>query len=107
MADDPGQEPPESRDERRRSLLGSVGRKVRRRLQAQQEGDRTLWFGLGTFGVVGWSVMIPTIIGIAVGVWLDERYSGTVSWTLTGLVVGVIVGCLNAWYWVSMQSRND
>ncbi len=59
------------------------------------------------FGLVGWSVAIPTLIGIAVGVWLDRRWPGQVSWTLTFLIIGVALGCLNAWYWVKQESGRD
>ena len=30
-----------------------------------------------------------------------------VSWTLTLLLIGVAVGCLNAWYWVKQESERD
>jgi len=85
-----------------------VGRKARRKMRARDEKQFTAWFGLGMFGLVGWAVAVPTLIGIAVGLWLDSRYpAGQVSWTLTLLFIGVIVGCLNAWYWVKQESRND
>lgn len=88
-----------SHDERRQ-LLDAVERKTKRKARARREGGRPLAFGLGTFGLVGWSITIPTVLGIAFGVWLDARDSGGVSWTLTGLLVGLTLGCLNAWWWV-------
>jgi ATP synthase protein I len=64
-----------------------------------------VWFGLGMFGLVGWSVAVPTLIGIVVGVWLDARAGDPqISWTLTGLVVGVAVGCGLAWFWVRQEA---
>lgn len=93
-------------DRRREALHETVGRKARRKSRARREGDQVLSFGLGTFGLVGWSVMIPTVVGIAVGVWLDARSSGgRISWTLTGLLAGIALGCVNAWYWVQKKSR--
>jgi ATP synthase protein I len=80
-----------------------IGRRVERRARAQREGERSLWFGLGMFGLVGWSVAIPTVIGIAVGVYLDGHYPVRFSWTLTLLVLGVAAGCLNAWYWIQQE----
>lgn len=97
--DGPGRDP-----EHRRELLRTVEEKARRKASARREGDRTLWFGLGAFGLVGWSVILPTILGIAVGLWLDARVDGAISWALTGLVTGVILGCLNAWYWIHRKS---
>jgi ATP synthase protein I len=85
----------------------SVGAKEARKMKARRERHKNIWYGLGMFGIVGWSVAIPTIIGVALGLWLDARHPGGVSWTLTGLFAGVIVGCLNAWYWVKRESRED
>lgn len=97
-------------DERRRReerLTRQVGRKASRKQRARREGDRGVWFGLGMFGLVGWSVAVPTVLGIAVGMWLDARIGDDVSWTLTGLVVGIVMGCVNAWYWVRRESAGD
>lgn len=84
-----------------------VARKAERRRQAEREERRSIWFSLGLFGIVGWSVAVPTLAGIALGVWLDSRFPGRISWTLTLLFVGIAVGCLNAWYWVKQESRVD
>ncbi|BCX82630.1 ATP synthase protein I [Methylomarinovum caldicuralii] len=103
MSDDPKPDPPE--DEAR--LLREVDKKVRRRLKAEREGRRGLWFGLGMFGLVGWAVALPTLLGIALGWWLDRRFPGPPSWTLTFLFVGVALGCYNAWKWIKRESRRD
>ncbi len=84
-----------------------VGRKAERRRRARREERRDVWFWLGMFGLVGWSVSIPMLAGIALGVWLDGRLGGEISWTLTGLFVGVALGCWNAWYWVKRESGDD
>jgi ATP synthase protein I len=81
-------------------LEEKVGRKAERRDRARREGRHTVWFGLGMFGLVGWAVAVPTLAGVALGLWLDARYPGGPSWTITGLVAGVALGCLNAWWWV-------
>ncbi len=85
-----------------------VGRKAERKRRARGEPDRNLWSWLGMFGLVGWAVAVPTVIGIAFGLWLDRLWSvGQVSWTLSFLLIGVVIGCLNAWYWVKRESRHD
>lgn len=84
-----------------------VARKAARRQRAEREGDRSIWFSLGLFGLVGWSVAIPTLLGTALGIWIDRRWPGRVSWTLTLLFVGIALGCANAWYWVKQESRDD
>lgn len=99
-------EPPRSPSPSRKDSVGTIGTKAERKVRARAEGERSVFFGLGMFGLVGWSVALPTVAGIAAGVWLDEALPpSTVSWTLTGLVVGVALGCVNAWYWVSREGR--
>jgi ATP synthase protein I len=88
-------------------FIETVGTKETRKIRARQEEDRGVWFGLGMFGLVGWAVAIPALIGIAVGIWIDKRWPSPYSWTLMLLVIGVGVGCLNAWYWVRRESRRD
>ena len=88
-------------------LIEKIGDKENRKMKARQEKDRGVWFGLGMFGLVGWSVAIPTVIGIAVGIWIDAKWPSSYSWTLMFLIIGVVIGCLNAWYWVRRESRRD
>lgn len=77
----------------------------RRKLRAVRRGDRSVFFGFGMFGLVGWSVAIPTVLFTALGVWLDRVTETPYSWTLMLLLVGVVLGCLNAWFWVSRERR--
>lgn len=93
---------PESLEEFRQEVAAKEARKIKGRREKEQS---SVWFGLGMFGLVGWSVAIPTLIGIALGIWLDLTWPGPFSWTLTFLFVGVVLGCLNAWYWVKRESR--
>jgi len=82
-----------------------VGVKAARRLKAQQQVTQTVWSGLGMMGLVGWSVAIPTLLGTALGVWLDRHYPGSHSWTLMLLAIGLVLGCINAWHWVVKENR--
>ncbi|MCF8080538.1 MAG: AtpZ/AtpI family protein [Desulfobacterales bacterium] len=95
------------KNKRWKRLAREIGEKEARKIKARREKDRGVWFGLGMFGLVGWSVAVPTLIGIAAGVWLDKQMADPYSWTLMGLFIGVVLGCLNAWYWVKKKSRND
>jgi ATP synthase protein I len=94
-------------NKRRDELARRVSEKEDRKLKARREKYRSVWFGLGMFGMVGWSVTIPTLIGIALGIWIDTTWNGPYSWTLMLLFIGVMIGCLNAWYWVKRESKRD
>jgi len=81
-----------------------VGAKAARKLRARSS-TRGVWFGLGMMGLIGWSVAIPTLVGTALGIWLDKHHAGQHSWTLALLVAGLAIGCLNAWHWVDQQDK--
>lgn len=85
------------------SLLEGVGRKESRKLRARRTKDRRVWFGLGMFGVVGWSVVVPTLLGLALGIWIDRAWISPYSFTLMGLIGGLLTGLMSAWYWVSNE----
>ena len=53
-----------------------VGEKAARKLKAQRHVTQTVWSGLGMMGLIGWSVAIPTLLGAALGIWLDKHYPG-------------------------------
>lgn len=84
-----------------------VETKANRKLKSRREKHRSLWLNLATFGLVGWSVATPTLLGIALGVWIDTNFPSRYSWTLMLLIFGVLLGCLNAWYWVKKESQGD
>ena len=101
MADDPQDKP-----SRPQPTLGEeVGAKATRKLKARRNAAHGVWYGLGMMGLIGWSVATPTVLGAALGLWLDKRYPGPHSWTLTLLIIGLILGCLTAWRWVADEDR--
>jgi ATP synthase protein I len=57
------------------------------------------------FGLVGWSVAIPTVTGVLLGAFIDRHYPGVHSWTLSLLIVGLFIGCFNAWHWVAKEDK--
>jgi ATP synthase protein I len=82
-----------------------VGAQAARKLNARRAAPKSIWFGLGMSGLVGWSVTIPTLIGASLGIWIDQRYPSPYSWTLMLLFMGLFVGCLNAWLWVQSEYK--
>jgi len=88
------------------TLAGVVGAKAARKLTARRNSAPGVWFGLGMMGLVGWSVAVPTLLGAALGLWLDKQHSGKHSWTLALLAAGLVIGCLNAWHWVAKEDKS-
>jgi ATP synthase protein I len=86
-----------------KDLERRIARKEQRKLWARRHEKERVWFGLGMFGIIGWSVTIPILLGLALGLWIDATWPSRFSWTLMLLVGGVLLGCWNAWYWVSQE----
>jgi ATP synthase protein I len=96
---------PKSASKNERTFTEQVGAKAARKLKARRHSTQGVWFGLGMMGLIGWSVTIPTLLGAALGLWLDKRHAGQHSWTLALLVAGLAIGCWNAWHWVAKQDK--
>jgi len=84
----------------------AIGNKERRKLYARQTKPYGgVWFGLGFAGLVGWSVVVPTLLGMALGIWIDRQFPSQFSWTLALMLAGLTLGCLIAWEWVSQEQK--
>ena len=92
-----------NRDDKR--MLREVEVKEKRRLKADQRKGE-VWFGFGMFGMIGWAVSVPTVAMTFLGIWLDRTRPQTFSWTLMLLLIGLMMGCANAWFWVQRE-RGD
>ena len=98
-------QPPTPSPDRDNAFLRRVAAKETRRRKAQRKGTQSAWSGVAMFGIVGWSVATPTLIGALAGLWLDKRYPSPRSWTLALLVAGLVVGCAIAWHWVGKEYK--
>ena len=87
-------------------LIEQIERDSQKKIKSQEEGSEIM-FGLGLFGIVGWAIAIPTLIGIFIGVFLDKKFTQSFSWTLTLLFAGVVMGALNAWHWIKEKTGDD
>lgn len=97
----------QERQPQRDQLKRTISSKEQRKIRARLEGDRSAWFGLGMFGLVGWSIVVPALIGIAFGAWLDMKWPSQFSWKITFLFVGVIMGFVNAYWWMNRENEKD
>ena len=96
---------PKKNSQNEPTFAGEIGAKAARKLKAQRQVTQTVWSGLGMMGMVGWSVAVPTLLGAALGLWLDKHHPGSHSWTLMLLAIGLGFGCFNAWHWVAKEDR--
>lgn len=88
------------------SFSARIEEKLKQKLEAQDHEKPSLWQGLSLFGLVGWSIVLPTLLGTGLGVWIDHQYRSQYSWTLMLLLGGLMLGCMTAWHWVENERRD-
>jgi ATP synthase protein I len=93
-----GKEPERRPDER--ELEERVAAQVRRIKRAKKEQYTLIGYTvyLGTLGLL---FVLPVLVGAYVGRWLDQLSSGySVHWTLGLLLLGVVVGAVNVYFFI-------
>ncbi len=63
----------------------------------EREGERSLGQNLAMIGALGWLIVVPALVGIFLGRWLDQLAATGIMWTAALLFLGVIAGCIMAW----------
>jgi ATP synthase protein I len=89
--------PPE--DESLRHIARHVSRKQAERDNPTPNPLR----GFSTFGMIGWSISVPTVGGAFLGMWLDQTMPQAFSWTIALILGGVAIGALIAWAWIGKE----
>ncbi|HUN26502.1 MAG TPA: AtpZ/AtpI family protein [Steroidobacteraceae bacterium] len=78
--------------------LDAAVRTRRERLErGLREGRRSIGQDLALIGVIGWTIVIPTLLGIFAGRLLDRHFRSGLFWTLGLLTAGLALGCSLAW----------
>ena len=79
-------------------------REVRLRGERHQrwlrEGDPSVARRLAQIGVLGWMIVIPMLIGVFIGRWIDSLMGSGIFWTAPLLIIGLGLGCWSAWKWM-------
>lgn len=87
-----------SDDERLREQIDA---RVERIKKAERERS-TLLAQTAFIGTLGLLFVLPVVIGAYLGSWLDSRLEGfAVHWTVSLIIVGVMVGGINVYLYVS------
>ncbi|MFA5627236.1 MAG: AtpZ/AtpI family protein [Thiohalomonadaceae bacterium] len=85
----------------------SMQRSVERMKKARATRGASPLRGFGTFGIIGWSVAVPTVAGALLGLWLERVAPQTFSWPLALMLAGMVVGIIIAWSWIEKEGRVD
>ncbi len=83
-------------------LVAEVRRRGERHRRWLREGDPSVGRRLAQIGVLGWIIVVPMLLGLFAGRWLDRTFNSGLFWTAPLLMLGLGIGCWSAWKW--MQS---
>lgn len=80
-----------------------IGRRVERMKNARDNPGPSPLRGIGTFGMIGWSIVVPTVGGAFLGLWLDQVAPQDFKWTIALILGGVVLGGIIAWRWIDRE----
>jgi ATP synthase protein I len=81
-------------------LLRSVRERRKRRQRWQREGEPSFGRQLAQVGVLGWIIVLPTLLGVFLGRYLDRSFGTGIFWTGPLMLVGLALGCRAGWRWM-------
>ncbi|MHB1869557.1 MAG: AtpZ/AtpI family protein [Steroidobacteraceae bacterium] len=81
-----------------RDRFGKAVKQRQERLERwQRDGERSPGQNLAMIGALGSAIVVPILLGIFAGRWLDRKFHTGLWFTLGLLVVGLVFGCVLAW----------
>lgn len=86
-----------------KKLHQAVHLRKQRRERWKKEGERSLWRNLSMVGSLGWLVVIPTLLGVLTGRWLDSTFKSGIFFTGALIFLGIVMGCYLAWQKVNKE----
>jgi ATP synthase protein I len=81
-------------------MVKRVRQRGERHARWLREGDPSVAQRLAQIGVLGWMIVVPMLIGVFGGRWLDERFNSGLFCTAPLLILGLALGCWSAWKWM-------
>jgi ATP synthase protein I len=86
--------------------LAHVARRaVERDARGREIPEPSLGARLGQIGVLGWTIIIPMLLALFAGRWLDRTLQTNVFFSGSLLMVGTAFGFWTAWRW--MHTRDS
>jgi len=86
----------EAPDGDRSELSDSVHRSLDRRERSKREA-RSLGQDLALMGALGWLIVVPVLLGVALGRALDRAQHSGITWTAACILLGSVLGGSFAW----------
>ena len=69
----------------------------------REDREPTIATRLGQIGVLGWAIVAPILVGVAIGRWLDWEFKTGIFFTAPLIMLGAAAGMWTAWRWMHRQ----
>ncbi|AOJ05393.1 MULTISPECIES: AtpZ/AtpI family protein [Burkholderia] len=80
---------------------------ARRAARGARDPEPSLGRRLAQIGVLGWTILAPTLAALALGRWLDRVFASRVFFSAPLLMLGAALGFWLAWRWMKGQQDGD
>jgi len=81
-------------------LADAARRAATRSREARDNPEPSLGARLGQIGILGWTIVVPTLLGLFAGRWLDHRLGSGIFFSAPLMIVGIVIGFWSAWKWM-------
>jgi ATP synthase protein I len=92
--------PPRPSDAEEDRLAEAARRAAERERQGAENPEPSLGTRLGQIGILGWTIVVPTLLGVALGRWLDQKFATGVFFSAPLIMIGAAIGFWSAWKWM-------
>ena len=91
-------------DRRSENHLAEAARRSRERDRLGRETpEPSLGSRLGQIGILGWAIVVPILLGVALGRLADRQFETGITLTAAAIFVGAGIGLHAAWKWMHRQ----
>lgn len=74
-----------------------------REQRRKQASERSIWQNLSMIGALGWLIVVPTLLGVLLGRWLDEAFATGILFSAALIFLGVAMGSYLAWQRINKE----
>jgi len=71
--------------------------------KGREDPEPSLGRRLGQIGILGWTIVVPTLIGLFAGRAADRALGTGIFFSAPLLMVGAAIGLWSAWRWMHRQ----
>jgi ATP synthase protein I len=91
-------------DDRHENNLAEAARQAaERERRGREDPEPSLGRRLGQIGILGWTIVVPALIGLFAGRAIDRAFGTGIFFSAPMLMLGVAFGFWSAWRWMHRQ----